>query len=128
MNLLLKLAVTIVVVGAGGTASAQCSPATINPGAAQLVRPHMSPAAVSGVLGCPPTEIPPTGIGVWIWGIPLIDRLAAKMQVAVVFDEAGAAFAQYQFFPPILPPAGNAALRVEPPLPPFWNWWPGAMP
>lgn len=106
-------------------AEAQCTPATINPGAVQIVRPHMSPAAVSGVLGCAPTEIGP----VWVWGVPGVDQVGAKMQVGVVFDELGAVSAQYQVFPPVIPkPAGNGALRVEPPLPPFGNWVPGAMP
>jgi hypothetical protein len=122
--LMLLCAVAVVATNA----EAQCTPATINPGAAQLVRPHMMPQAVSGVLGCLPTEIPPTGIGVWIWGVPLLDQVGAKMQVGVVFDELGAVSAQYQVFPPVIPkPAGNGALRVEPPLPPFGNWVPGAM-
>ncbi len=107
---------------------AVCTPATINPTAALRVRPYMTPMAVSGVLGCAPTEIPLTGIGVWIWGVPLLDQVGAKMQVGVVFDELGAVSAQYQFFPPAIPkPAGNGALRVEPPLPPFGNWVPGVM-
>ncbi|BBN88857.1 hypothetical protein [Azospira sp. I09] len=100
---------------------AMCTPATINPGAVQMVRPHMSPAAVSGVLGCAPTEIGP----VWVWSVPGVDQAGAKMQVAVVFDAAGAVSAQYQVIPPIAP-LGNGALRVEPPLPPFGNWVPGA--
>lgn len=109
-------------------AGAICTPATINPGAVQAIRPYMSPAAVSGVLGCAPTEIPPTGLGVWIWGIPFSELAGAKTQVGVVFDEAGAAFAMYQFFPPTPKPGGNGTLRVEPPLPPFGNWVPGAIP
>lgn len=131
----LKAAAAIVLLAAGSAlrsaaaAGAVCTPATINPAAVQMVRPHMMPQAVSGVLGCLPTEIPATGIGVWIWGVPLLDQVGAKMQVAVVFDELGAASAQYQFFPPAIPkPAGNGALRVEPPLPPFGNWVPGVGP
>lgn len=101
--------------------AAICTPATINPGAVQMVRPHMSPAAVSGVLGCAPTEVGP----VWVWSVPGADQAGAKIQVAVVFDAAGAVSAQYQVIPPIAP-LGNGALRVEPPLPPFGNWVPGA--
>lgn len=123
--LMLLCAVAVVATNA----EAQCTPATINPGAAQLVRPHMMPQAVSGVLGCLPTEIPPSGIGVWIWGVPLLDQIGAKMQVGVVFDELGAVSAQYQIFQPIIPkPTGNGTLRVEPPLPPFGNWVPGVGP
>lgn len=101
-----------------------CTPATINPGAAFRVRPYMTPAAVSAVLGCAPTEIGP----VWIWGIPLVDKMSAKIQVAVVFDAAGALTAQYQILPPVIPqPIGNGSLRVEPPLAPYGNWVPGVV-
>lgn len=114
---------------AAAPAGAICTPATINPGAVQTIRPYMSPAAVSGVLGCAPTEIPPTGIGVWIWGIPFSELAGTKTQVGVVFDGAGAVSAFFQVFPVVIPkPSGNGALRVEPPLPPFGNWVPGVMP
>lgn len=109
-------------------AGAQCTPASINPAAAQRVRPYMTPMAVSGVLGCAPTEIPPNGIGVWIWGVPLLDQVGAKMQVGVAFDELGAVSGYFQVFQSVIPkPVGNGALRVEPQLPPFGNWVPGAM-
>jgi hypothetical protein len=55
------------------TAHAVCTPETINPGAVQLIRPHMSVAAVSGVLGCVPTDLPPPTtfpFGRWIWAVP----------------------------------------------------------
>lgn len=128
----LKTAAAIALLAAASamrnSGGAVCTPATINPAAALRVRPYMTPMAVSGVLGCAPTEIPPTGIGAWIWGIPLLDQVGAKMQVGVVFDELGAVSAHYQAFQPVIPkPAGNGALRVEPPLPPFGNWVPGAM-
>lgn len=98
-----------------------CTPSTINPGAVQRVRPYMTPAAVSAVLGCAPTEIGP----VWIWGIPLMDKLSSKIQVAVVFDAEGAVTAQYQVLAPGVPPICNGALRVEPPTQ-IGNWVPGA--
>lgn len=98
-----------------------CTPATINPGAVQRIRPHMTPAAVSAVLGCAPTEVGP----VWIWGIPLMDKLSSKIQVAVVFDVSGALTAQYQVITPGALPICNGALRVEPP-PQIGNWVPGA--
>jgi hypothetical protein len=105
---------------AAPAAVAICTPATINPAAVQAIRPYMSPAAVSGVLGCAPTEIGP----VWIWGIPLSDLAGARTQIAVVFDEAGAISAQYQVIP-VVGVAGNGAFRAEPPLPPHGNWVPG---
>lgn len=128
----LKTAAAIALLAAASamrnSGGAVCTPATINPTAALRVRPYMTPMAVSGVLGCAPTEIPPTGIGVWIWGVPLLDQVGAKMQVGVVFDELGAVSGHFQVFQPVIPkPAGNGALRVEPPLPPFGNWVPGAM-
>ena len=110
------------------TSVAQCTPATVNPGSVMQVRPHMTPAAVSGVLGCAPTDIPISLIGVWVWGIPLVNPLGIRMQLAVVFDAEGALSAQYQLFPPITPPTGNGALRVEPPSFPIGNWVPGVMP
>ena len=110
------------------TSEAQCTPATVNPGAVMLIRPHMTPAAVSGIMGCAPTDIPISLIGVWVWGIPLVDPLGMRMQLAVVFDTAGALSAQYQLFPPIMPPAGNGALRVEPPPFSIGNWVPSVMP
>jgi len=121
------VAIALIVAASGAARSAAsggaiCTPATINPAAVQAIRPHMSPAAVSGALGCAPTEIGP----VWIWGVPGVDQAGAKVQVAVVFDGAGALSAHYQVIPPIAP-VGNGALRVEPPLPPFGNWVPGAV-
>lgn len=112
---------TAALVGAS-PAGAVCTSATINPGAIQMIRPHMTPGAVSGVLGCAPTEIGP----VWIWGVPGVDQVGAKVQIGVVFDAAGAVSAQYQVITPVTP-LGNGALRVEvePPLPPFGNWVPG---
>lgn len=101
-----------------------CTPATINPGAVQRVRPYMTPVAVSAVLGCAPTEIGP----VWIWGIPLMDKLSSKIQVAVVFDAEGAVTAQYQVLAPGVPPICNGALRVEPPTTTYGNWVPGTCP
>lgn len=106
----------VVAVMAAAPAGAVCTPATINPAAVQAIRPYMSPAAVSGVLGCAPTEIGP----VWIWGVPLVDQLGAKIQVAVAFDAAGAVTAQYQVIPPVAASA-NGALRVDP-----GGWVPGA--
>lgn len=106
---------------------AVCSPATINPGAVQMIRPHMTPQTVSGVLGCAPMDVSASPVGVWIWAVPLVDQLGAKMQVAVVFDEAGALSAQYQVVPPVVRPIGNGALRVEPPTI-TGNWVPGVMP
>lgn len=132
-NAQVAVAVALMAAASGAARSAAsggtiCTPATINPGAVQTIRPYMSPAAVSGVLGCAPTEIPPTGIGVWIWGIPFSELAGAKTQMGVVFDEAGAVFAEYQVFPAALKPRGNGALRVEPPLPPYGNWVPGVVP
>lgn len=106
--------------------NAICTPATINPGAPARIRPHMTPAAVSAVLGCAPTDIPPTLIGGWVWAVPLdLNPVGARMQVLVVFDAAGTLGAFYQFFPPDGPdghigrPIGNGAIRVEPSTP---NW------
>jgi len=99
-----------------------CTPATINPGAVQRVRPYMTPAAVSAVLGCAPTEIGP----VWFWGIPLM-KLSSKIHVAVVFDESGALTAQYQVIALGVPPICNGAMRVEPPTQ-IGNWVPGSCP
>lgn len=127
MNSLLKVMAVVAAIVASGAVVAQCTPATINPGAVQVIRPHMSPAAVSEVLGCAPTDIPVSPIGVWIWAIPLIDQLGTKMQIAVVFDTAGALSAQYQVFPAVVRPTGNGALRVEPPTI-TGNWVPGVMP
>jgi len=101
---------------AAAPVGAVCTPATINPAAVQAIRPYMSPAAVTGVLGCAPTEIGP----VWIWGVPLVDQLGAKIQVAVAFDAAGAVSAQYQVIPPVAASA-NGVLRVDP-----GGWVPGA--
>lgn len=98
----------VLAVMASAPASAVCTPATINPAAVQAIRPYMSPAAVSGVLGCAPTEIGP----VWIWGVPLVDKAGATIQVAVAFDAAGAVTAQYQVIPPIVP-SGQGAIRVH---------------
>lgn len=111
-----------VVMSAAAPAGAVCTPATINPAAVQTIRPYMSPAAVSGILGCAPTEIGP----VWIWGVPLSELAGAKTQVAVVFDATGAISAQYQVIP-VVGVAGNGAFRVEPPLPPHGNWVPGVI-
>jgi len=106
---------------AGGAPSV-CTPATINPGAVQAVRPHMTPAAVSAVLGCAPSEVGP----VWVWSVPAVDKVVSKIQVGVVFDAAGAVSAHYQVIPLIVTQqAGNGALRVEPPPPMFGNWVPG---
>jgi hypothetical protein len=104
-----------VVMSAAASAGAVCTPATINPAAVQAIKPYMSPAAVSGVLGCAPTEIGP----VWIWGVPLVDQAGAKIQVAVAFDAAGAISAHYQVIPPVAATA-NGALRVDPGV-----WVPG---
>lgn len=104
--------------------NAICTPATINPGTPARIRPHMTPAAVSAVLGCAPTDIPLTLIGRWVWAVPL-DPVGVRMQVVVVFDAAGTLSAFYQFFPPDGPdgnvgrPIGNGAIRVEPSTP---NW------
>lgn len=115
------------------SAVAQCTPATINPGSVQLIRPHMSPAAVSGILGCAPTDVtvaPETGSTIWVWGIPQPVAIAQGLEyalVAVAFDGAGALFATYTRAPILTRlPGGNAALRVEPSVPPFGNWVPGA--
>lgn len=102
------------------SASAICTPASINPGAVQRIRPHMSPAAVSAVLGCPPTEISPIGVGLWVWGVPFSEQAGGKTQIAVVFDAGGVASAFFQFFPVGIP-VGNGAIRVEPP-PQMNNW------
>jgi hypothetical protein len=56
----------------------------------------------------------------WIWGVPLVDQLGAKIQVAVAFDAAGAVSAQYQVIPPVAASA-NGVLRVDP-----GGWVPGA--
>lgn len=113
--------------------NAICTPATINPGAVQRIRPHMSPAAVSAVLGCVPTKVfPPTEIfqdslQIWYWGIPQVGM--SKIHVAVTFDDSGALSAQYQVIStdPKVPPICNGALRVEPPTT-IGNWVPGACP
>lgn len=97
-------------------AGAVCTPTTINPAAVQAIKPYMSPAAVTGVLGCAPTEIG----SVWIWGVPLVDQAGAKIQVAVAFDAAGAISAHYQVIPPVAASA-NGVLRVDP-----GGWVPGA--
>jgi len=102
-----QLLCTVAVVAAAPV-GAVCTPATINPAAVQAIRPYMSPASVSGVLGCAPTEVGP----VWIWSIPGVDQAGAVVQIGVVFDEAGAVSAQYQVIPPIVP-AGQGALRVH---------------
>lgn len=114
--------ISTVAVVAAAHADALCTPATINPGAVQAIRPYMSPAAVSAVLGCAPTEVGP----VWIWGVPGIDQVGARVQIGVVFDAAGAVTAQYQVLP-LVGVTGNGALRVEPPLPPHGNWVPGVV-
>jgi hypothetical protein len=101
MTAITRAMVCAVAVAAAAPAGAVCTPATINPSAVQAIRPYMSPASVSGVLGCAPTEIGP----VWIWGVPLVDQAGAKIQVAVAFDAASA----------------NGALRVDP-----GGWVPGA--
>lgn len=121
LALALMLAASGAARSAAGGAPSVCTPATINPAAVMGIRPHMTPAAVSAVLGCSPTEIGP----VWIWGIPLASEVASKIQIAVVFDEEGVSSAHYQLVPPLIRPAGNGALRVEPPPPTFGNWVPG---
>lgn len=112
-----------------------CTPATINPGAVQLIRPHMNVAAVSGVLGCGPTELPPPTtfpFGRWIWAVP---RAVANSQgleyqeVGVAIDEVGVMFAIYTFAPLLgARPGCNGALRVEPPTTTYGNWVPGTCP
>ena len=104
-------------------ARAQCTPATINPSAALAVRPHMSPGSVSGLLGCAPSDVPAGATGIWIWAVPMTDKLGMQTQIAVAFDGSGALFAQFQEFPAATMPSANGALRVEPP-PPMGNWVP----
>lgn len=130
MRAIVRALLCVVAMAAAAPVGAICTPATINPGALQAIRPYMSPAAVSGIFGCAPTESPPlSGLGVWIWGIPFSELAGAKVQVAVVFDEAGVSSAFYQVLPvAISKPTSNGALRVEPPLPPFGNWVPGVAP
>lgn len=107
--------------------NAICTPATINPDAVQRVRPHMSPVAVSAVLGCAPTEIFQDSLQLWYWGIPQVGM--SKILVAVTFDSSGVLSAQYQVIStdPKVPPICNGALRVEPPTT-IGNWVPGACP
>ncbi|MDD5330265.1 MAG: hypothetical protein PHX38_09690 [Sulfuricella sp.] len=114
-------------VAAAAPAGAICTPATINPGAMQAIRPHMSPAAVSAILGYPPTNITvtETGTNIWIFGVPYPLAMARALEyeeVGVAFDAAGALFAIYTTAPLITRrPAGNGALRVDP-----GGWIPGA--
>lgn len=103
-----------------------CTPATINPAAVQAIRPHMSPAAVSGILGCAPTDISVGETGtVWIWGVPLPVAIAQGLEyqeIGVAFDAGGVLGAIYTTAPLITRrPAGNGALRVDP-----GGWIPGA--
>lgn len=84
----------------------------------------MSPGSVSGLLGCAPTDIPVGATGIWIWAVPMTDKLGMQTQLAVAFDEAGALSAQFQQFPVAATPTAYGALRVEPP-PPMGNWIPG---
>lgn len=107
-----------------GTAAAQCTTSTINPGAVERIRPHMSPQAVSGVLGCTPTSFPNSGgAGVWGWSVPFSEVLGGVHQVTVAFDGAGALSAFYQFYAP-QQQRSNGRLRVEPSWLPYGNWWP----
>lgn len=108
---------------------AMCTPASINPAAVPRIRPHMTVEAVSAVLGCTPTELPPTTtfpLGVWVWGVPAPVAVAQGymyQRVSTVMDEAGVAFAMYTFSPiASIRPEGNTGLRVEPPLPAQGNW------
>ena len=107
-------------------AFAQCTPETINPGSVQAIRPHMSPAGVSGILGCAPTDITIAETGtVWVWAVPTpVANVQGfeYMQIGVAFDAAGAAFAGFTTALLITAlPAGNGALRVDP-----GGWVPGA--
>lgn len=125
----------VFLLASASAAQAVCTPATINPAAVQLIRPHMSVAAVSGVLGCAPTELPPPTrfpFGRWIWAVP---RAVANSQgleyqeVGVAIDEAGVMFAIYTFAPLVgSRPGCNGALRVEPPTTTHGNWVPGTCP
>lgn len=125
MKRTVEMILLIALFTAASVAQAVCSTTTINPGAVQAIRPHMTPAAVSAVLGCAPTEIGP--LWLWIWGVPLVDEVVGKIQVAVVFDEEGVLSAHYQVIPISTGPAGNSALRVEPGVPTYGTWVPGVV-
>lgn len=123
-----------ILLASASAAQAICTPATINPAAVQLIRPHMSVAAVSGVLGCAPTDFPPPTIfpfGTWVWAVPKAMAISQGLQyqeVGVSVDEAGVMFAIYTFSPLLVArPGGNGALRVEPAAPPYGNWVPGVV-
>lgn len=113
-----------------GSTNSVCTTATINRGAPQKIRPHMTPGAVSGVLGCSPTKLPPPStfpLGVWVWEVPRVGLQPIEL-VTVGFDEAGSTLAAYGLLPSDMSPTGNGALRVEPSVPAYGNWVPGTAP
>jgi hypothetical protein len=129
MKACLPLWVGIGLFGAMGGAWAVCTPASINPGAVDRIRPHMTVEAVSAILGCVPTELPPAKtfpLGVWDWAVPAPVAVAQGymyQRVSAVMDEAGVAFAMYTFSPiASIRPEGSSGLKVEPPLQAQGNW------
>jgi hypothetical protein len=123
MKACLPLWVGIGLLGAMSGAWAVCTSASINPGAVDRIRPHMTVEAVTAVLGCAPTEPPPATtfpLGVWVWGVPgpVAAAQGYKYQnLSVVVDGEGVTFAMYSFSPIVsVQPAGNSGLKVEPPL------------
>lgn len=115
--------ITRITANVGSAAVSGCTPATINPGAIALIRPHMTIETVKATLGCIPCEsyfVEYVGVTRYLFAVPLLNG-----GVYVFTDALGVAFAIY--IDPFLH-SYNSGIRVEPPASPTWIPHAGVVP
>jgi len=88
-----------------------CTPATVNAGVLDVIKPYDSMVSVQAMMGCPPSMVTVLGE---IWAVPVIDGYGGDY-VSVAIDPAtgGAGGVEYVHPLPLLPPEITVELAIR---------------